>query len=196
MRKLSLILLSLLLPVAISAGLLSGCSGDRSQADRLSQEAETLRVSATDKLRQATVSIDGLVKGAASGSTLDPDQTQNTTAAAILSLTGGLDDLTQRGAKLDEAARLDLDAHYQDYLTQMKDNNAKLTDTLDAAMDIPRLLDQEQFSLAGWDQIKAQQIVEQIYKMELEIDQTYNTADTARIQAEQIKKDNPESFEE
>jgi signal transduction histidine kinase len=184
----------LFLAVILTAVLFSSCAGDRAQANQLVREAEDLRVSAADKLRKATLAVDGLVKSAAAGKVLPPGQTKSTTEAAIQYLQSAHNDLSQRAAKLDEAKQLNLNDNYNKYLPLLKANNDKLLETINSAMEISRLLEKEQFSLAGWDEIKARQIVNQIYAMEINLDQAYTDAETIRGQAEQIKKDHPEDF--
>jgi len=180
------------LAATLTAALLSSCAGDRAQANQLVREAEDLRVAAADKLRKATLAVDGLVKNAAAGKVLPASQTKSTTEAALQYLQSAHHDLSQRAAKLDEAQQLNLSDNYNKYLPLLKANNDKLLETIDSAMEIPRLLEREQFALAGWDEIKAQQIVNQIYVMEINLDQAYTDAETIRGQAEQIKKDNSE----
>lgn len=182
------------LAAILTAGFFSSCNGDRAQANQLVREAEDLRVAAADKLRKATLAVDGLVKSAAAGKVLPAGQTKSTTEAAIQYLQSAQNDLSQRAAKLDEATQLNLNDNYNKYLPLLKVNNDKLLETINLAMEIPKLLEKEQFSLAGWDEIKAQQIVNQIYVMEINLDQVYTDAETIRGQAEQIKNDHPEDF--
>ncbi len=194
MRRLSLILTLIIACAVPAAALLAGCSGDRSQADQLVQDGESLRQTAAGDFRQATLAMDGLVRDVDAGNPLKPDQTVSTTDDASQKLQAALDALAQRGDKLNQAAGLDLDRNYHQYLDQLQDNNSRLTDTMNAALAIPRLLKQKQYALAGWDQAKAAQVAGQVHQLEAQVGQQYSDADAVRNQAEQTRQDHPESF--
>lgn len=182
--------------IAMMALLLAfaGCSDDRSQAGQLVKDSDTLRSSAVDTLRRSTATIDGLVRDASAGRSLPAAQTKATTTKTIEDLNVALADLTTRDAKLKSADALALNDNFHAYLAQLKTSNDLLTATLNTASEIPRLIEREQFSLAGWDEIKAQQIVSQIMSMEQQIDRMYKESEMLRNQAEQIRKDNPKDF--
>ncbi|MBE3068197.1 MAG: hypothetical protein IMZ73_12365 [Chloroflexi bacterium] len=172
----------------------AGCGGDDAQAARLVQEADALRVSVADTFRQTTAAMDSLVQGAATGHALPPNQTGDATQMAVSNLESALGVLTVRDSKLKEAQRLDLGATYQDYLTLLVQGNDKLTESISMTLEIPRLLEREQFALAGWDEIRTETVVNEIHGMQQQIQQVYADSESLRLRAEQLKKDNPGTF--
>ena len=195
MKKLRLkfIFLPVLLPV-LFISMISGCSDDRSEANQLVEEGDALRSSAIDNLRRSTATMDGLVRDASAGRSLPAAQTKITTTKAIEDLNIALADLTARDAKLKSADALPLNDNYHAYLAQLRSSNDLLTATVNTAAEIPRLIEREQYSLAGWDEIKSQEIVSQIMSIEQQIDQMYKESETVRNRAEQLRKDSPADF--
>ncbi|MHB0867664.1 MAG: hypothetical protein ACYC6B_06315 [Thermoleophilia bacterium] len=183
----ALLMLPGLLPAA-------GCGGDNAQAARLVQEADGLRVSVADRFRQTTAAMDSLVQGAGGGHTLPPNQTEDAAQAAADNLQQALDELTLRDGKLQEARQLDLGADWQEYLTLQVQSNDKLTAAISMSLQIPRLLENEQYALAGWDEIRTQTVIKQIRDMQQLIQQSYADSESLRQQAEQLKTDNPQAF--
>lgn len=181
-----LLLLSAILPVA-------GC-GDASEANRLVGEGESLRIAATDTFRKTTAAVDTLVRSAAAGKPLTSSEVKATTDAATEDLNSALADLTVRDARLAAAEDLELNDNYRQYLALLRESNNRLSEAMSTAMEIPVLLKKEQRSLAGWNEIKAQQILSQINVMEQRTEQIYSEAETLRNRAEQIRKDNPDDF--
>ncbi len=191
------ILLKLLVAL-LAAALLSlattGCGADTSAADKLVDESDSLRNSAVDKLRMSTGAIDSLVSSAAAGQTLPATQTRSTATTAVQDLNNALADLTARDRNLRAASEMQLNDNYQEYLKLMRESNDKLTETVNAALQIPRLLEKEQYSLAGWDEIRTQVVVSQIYSMQDRIELLNAESELLRNRAEQIRKDNPKDF--
>lgn len=183
----TLLMLPGLLPAA-------GCGGDNAQAARLVQEADGLRVSVADRFRQTTAAMDSLVQGAGGGHALPPNQTKDAAQAAADNLQQALDELTLRDGKLQEARRLDLGTDWQEYLTLQVQSNDKLTAAISMSLQIPRLLESEQYALAGWDEIRTQTVIKQIRDMQQLIQQSYADSESLRQQAEQLKTDNPQAF--
>lgn len=184
----------LAVPLWLALLLLTGC-GDTSRANELSREADALRSSAVEKFRRSTAAIDGLVRSAAAGQSLPVNQIKSTTQAASQDLNAALAELTLRDGKLGDAEELGVGETYRDYLSLMKQSNDKLTRSLNVALQIPMLLEREQFALAGWDEIKTQTIVSQIYSMQQQIEYSYSESETLRNRAEQLRKDHPGDFE-
>ncbi|MDO8737066.1 MAG: hypothetical protein Q7K29_08310 [Thermoleophilia bacterium] len=172
----------------------AGCGSDTSAADKLMDESDSLRNSAVDKLRMSTGAIDNLVRSAAAGQTLPATQTKTTATTAVQDLNKALADLTTRDRNLRSASEMPLNENYMEYLKLMRESNDKLTETVNAALEIPRLLEKEQYSLAGWDEIRTQVVVSQIYSMQGRIETLNTEAELLRTRAEQIRKDNPEDF--
>ncbi|MHB1391181.1 MAG: hypothetical protein ACYCXF_08130 [Thermoleophilia bacterium] len=183
----ALLVLPGLLPAA-------GCGGDNARASRLVQEANGLRVSVADRFRQTTAAMDSLVQGAAGGHALPPNQTKDAAQAATANLQAALDELSLRDGKLKDAQQLNLSTDWQDYLTLLIQSNDKLTASISMSLQIPRLLESEQYSLAGWDELRTQTVIKQIRDMQQLIQQTYADSESLRQQAEQRKQDNPQAF--
>lgn len=172
----------------------AGCGGDSGQADRMVKEADELRVSAADRFRRSTAAMDGLVKSAAASQTLPVNQTRAATQTASDELTAALGELTLRDAKLGEAGALDLSDSYREYLALLRQSNNRLSETMNMAMEIPTLLKQEEYTVAGWDEIKTEIIVSQIRTMQGEIQAAFEQSELLRNRAEQLKKDNGGDF--
>lgn len=187
------VMMLVLMTVALFT-LATGCGSDTSAADKLVDESDSLRNSAVDKLRMSTGAIDSLVSSAAAGQTLPSAQTKTTATTAVQDLNNALADLTARDRSLQAAGETQLNDNYQEYLKLMRESNDKLTETVNAALQIPRLLEKEQYSLAGWDEIRTQVVVSQIYSMQDRIEQLNMESEMLRNQAEQIRKDNPKDF--
>ncbi|MHB9111200.1 MAG: hypothetical protein ACYC4D_01025 [Thermoleophilia bacterium] len=185
-----LALMTALLLTIVSAG----CGNDTSAADRLVDESDSLRNSAVDKLRMSTGAIDSLVTSAAAGQTLPATKTKTTATTAVQDLNNALADLTARDRNLRDASEMPLNDNYKEYLKLMRESNDKLTETVNAALQIPRLLEKEQYSLAGWDEIRTQVVVSQIYSMQDRIELLNAESEFLRNLAEQIRKDNPKDF--
>ena len=171
-----------------------GCGGGAGAADELVTEADDLRVSATDKFRTSTASMDVLIKNAASGQALPASLTKETTEAAMADMKVAVEELTLRDRKLRDARGLEVGEKYKEYLAFLRQSNDKLTETINLAQQVPFLLQQEQFALAGWDEIKTKSVVGQVRSMQDMIQQSYNESEQLRGRAEQIKRDNPEDF--
>ena len=172
----------------------AGCTDERSEAGQLVKDGDALRSSAIDTLRRSTATIDGLVRDASAGRALPASQTKATTTSVVDDLNATLAGLSERDAKLKTADGMELNGNYHKYLTRLRTSNDLLTATLNTAAEIPKLIEREQYSLAGWDEIKAQQIVSQIISIEQQIDLMYTESEKMRNQAEQIRKDNPKDF--
>jgi hypothetical protein len=184
-----------LLAVLVAAALLaSGCSGGTTNANSLVTQADTLRVSAVEKFRRSTAAVDGLIRGAAAGQALPVNQTKQITDDAVNDMNGALAELTLRDDKLNSAATEDVSDRYKEYLDLLQQSNERLGETIRHSMAIPILLGKEQYSLAGWDEIKAQRIVNQVNQIQLDIERLYNESETMRVQAEQMKEQNPQDF--
>ena len=186
---------ALLLATLLLAALpLTGCASDASKANESVDEGDALRATAVDTLRKSTATVDGMVRAAAAGQALPADQTKTTTEAAIQDINDALGGLNTRGDKLTQSQSLPLNPTYQDYLRLLRESNDRLVDTLNAALEIPRLMEKEQYSLAGWDEIKTQQIVVQIDSMQQRIEQLYSESESLRNRAEKLRADNPDAF--
>lgn len=177
--------------LALTAG---GCGNDTSAADKLVDESDSMRNSAVDKLRMSTGAIDSLVRSAAAGQTLPATQTKTTATTAVRDLNIALADLTARDRSLRTASEMPLSESYLEYLKLMRESNDKLTETVNTALEIPRLLEKEQYSLAGWDEIRTQEVVSQIYSMQDRVELLNSESELLRSRAEQIRKDNPKDF--
>lgn len=186
-RQISTILLLLVTTVFVPAG--GGCADNESEADRLVRESDTFRTSATDAFRQTTARMDALVKDAAAGEAISPAKMTEDTDTAKMDLDSALVDLSLRDQKLQQASDVASNERYREYIALLKQSNEKMKTAINAALEIPTLLAAEKFSLAGWDEIKAQVIVSQIYAMEIKVEQAYGSAETLRNRAEQMKKD-------
>ena len=187
-------LFALLLLLLAAALLAPGCASGVSEANRLVGEGESLRASAIDTFRRTTAAVDTLVRNASAGRPLTQNEVKAVTDTAVQDLNSALAGLAERNSKLNEAQGLGINDNYKDYLSLLKQSNNKLIEALNRAMEIPELLKKEQRSLAGWDEIKAQQILNQISVMEQSVEKAYAESETLRIQAEQIRKDNPGDF--
>lgn len=183
-----------LLAVALLTLAVGGCGGDTSAADELMDESDSLRNSAVDKLRMSTAAIDSLVRSAAAGQTLPATQTKSTATTAVQDLNKALADLTARDRDLRTASEMPLNDNYLEYLKLMRESNDELTKTVNAALEIPRLLEKEQYSFAGWDEIRTQVVVSQIYSMQDRIEMLNSESELLRSRAEQVRKDNPKDF--
>jgi hypothetical protein len=183
-----------LIAIVLVAFASSGCGNDTSAADKLVDESDSLRNSALDKLRTTTGAIDSLVISAAAGQSLPASQTKTTATTAVGDLHNALADLTARDRNLKAASEMELNNNYQEYLRLMRESNDKLTETVNAALQIPTLLEKEQYSLAGWDEIRTQVVVSQIYSMQDRIELLNDESEFLRTRAEQIRKDNPGDF--
>ena len=91
-----LVLLALVL-FAVPALTTTACAGDISTANDLTSQSDSLRVSASDKLRKSTAAIDGLLRSAAAGQALPVAQTKATTDAAVQDLNRAREDLSEKG---------------------------------------------------------------------------------------------------
>lgn len=188
-----------MLPVIVLAAIalpLSGCSNATSDANQVVRDSDAQRTSASDKLRKSTATIDDVVRGAAAGQSLPASQTKSTSDAAMQDLNSALADLAGRNTALTSAQSLTLGEKYQEYLSLLTQSNDKLTDTVNAALEIPRLLTKEQYSLAGWDQVRTQEVINEIHAIQQRIELLYSDSETLRSQAEKIRKDNPQDFGE
>ncbi len=174
--------------------LIHGHSRDQSWAEGLVQNAESLRLSASDKLSKAALAIDKLVEGAAAGDALPVNQTKTTAESAVSDLSSARDDLSQRAADLDEATKLNLNGNFRHYLALLKSDNDKLEEAMAAAQQITALLQTEQYSLAGWDQAQAQKTVARVHSMEASMDKLFGDSEALYNQAAQLKKDHPDDF--
>ena len=189
------LLAALLLTAASLAALaLSGCASDISRANESVDRGDAQRAAAVDTLRKSTASVDSMVRAAAAGQALPSDQTKLTTQAAIENINSALGGLSDRDAGLAQSQSLGLNPNYQEYLRLLRDSNGKLIDTLDTAMEIPSLMEKEQYSLAGWDEIKTEKLVTQIDSMQQDIEQIYSQSESLRNQAEKLRADNPGDF--
>lgn len=191
-RQISIIILLLLVVALTLAG--AGCGNETGEADRLVGESEALRASATDTFRQTTARMDALVKDASAGQAISPAKMTEETDTARKDLDEALVDLTLRDQKLQAAADAAPGDRYREYVSLLKQSNEKMKAAINAALEIPTLLAAEKYSLAGWDEIKAQVIVSQIYAMEIKVEQAYSSAETLRNRAEQLKKDYADDF--
>lgn len=189
---LTVALLLALLP--LGAVYLAGCGSDIAGANESVDQGDALRTAAVDTLRKSTASVDGMVRAAAAGQALPSDQTKLATQAAIEDINNALSGLSDRDAKLSQSQSLALNPTYQEYLGLLRDSNSKLIGTLNAAMEIPSLMEKEQYSLAGWDEIKTEKIVTQIDTMQQDIEQIYSQSESLRNQAEKLRADNPGDF--
>ncbi len=190
-RILIAILLVLLGVMAITGG---GCGGDTGRADELASESESLRVSATDKFRQTTAVVDGLVATADRGMAVPADQTEAVVGLADDNLESALVDLTRRENALAEAGELELDENYRQYISLMSSSNEKLNGAIEVRMRMIGLVGEEPLRLAGWDEIRAREIVAESKQMQTEEAILFNEAERLRNQAEQIRADNPGDF--
>lgn len=186
--------LFVILPLLVAALLVPGCTSGVSEANRLVGEGESLRASAIDTFRRTTAAVDTLVRNASAGRPLTQSEVKAVTDTAVQDLNSALAGLGERNSKLGQAEKLGINDNYREYLALLKESNNKLIEALNRAMEIPELLKKEQRSLAGWDEIKAQQILNQISVMEQSVEKAYAESETLRIQAEQIRKDNPGDF--
>jgi signal transduction histidine kinase len=133
------------------------------------------------------------VISAAAGQSLPATQTKSTALTAVSDLHSALADLTARDRNLRAASEMELNDNYREYLKLMQDSNDKLTETVNAALQILALLEKEQYSL-GWDEIGTQVIVSHIFFMQDRVEQLNDEAEILRTRAEQIRKDNPKDF--
>lgn len=183
-----------LLAAAVLIAAMSGCSGDNDQASRLARDADAERVLAADALRSSMLTIDTTMRNAVAGQPLPINQTTDDMTRISNQLNAGLAGLAEREAILNSAASLDISQNYRDYLKQLRTSNDLLTATLTTAQDIPRLILAEQYALAGWDEVRAQQVIGQIKATEELIAKLYGDAETSRNAAEQYRRDNPGEF--
>jgi len=189
------VLLAMMLGLmALMAIFASSCANDVSTANELVKESESQRAAAMDELRKSTGAIDGLMHSAVAGQPIPANDTQATTAAIIDNLNRALGDLAARDARLQDAQKLDLNDNYQEYLRLLRENNSKLTDTVNAITMIPLMLQKDQETLAGSDQAKTQAVINQVYSLQIQIGQLYRESETLRTQADNIIQDNPGDF--
>jgi hypothetical protein len=185
----------LLLLLLISMPVATGCNGSKhTEADQLALESEDLRNSAMDKYLQAAAGTDNLVATASKGVTLQVNQTITTTNDAEATMNSALSDLSARGEKLSQAIDTNPGDNYQHYLSLMKSSNDKLTETLNTRLSLVLLLGSEPYRLAGWDQIRASEIVKEAQFMQQQESISFNDAEVLRNQANQIKINNPDDF--
>lgn len=188
-------LLALLMLLLLPALAAAGCGNETASADSMVKEADVLRLSAVEKFRKSTVAVDNLVRGAAAGQALPVNQTKQITDTAVSDLNAALDQLSQRDEMFRKAGAENVSDTYKDYLVRLEASNEKLRQTMRHSMAVPIMLGKEQYSLAGWDQIKAQTIVNEVTTIQLEIERLYTESETMRNQAEQMREDNPGAFE-
>ncbi|MHB1324672.1 MAG: hypothetical protein ACYDGS_00575 [Thermoleophilia bacterium] len=191
-----LVMPTLLLALVALSLMITGCTSDIDVANEAVRESDSLRTSAVEKLRKSTATMDGLVQGAAAGKALPATQTKIAADAAVADLNKALAELTARDQKLGSAQELGLNANYQEYLRLLRESNDKLRQTVSSALEIPELLQKEQYSLAGWDEIKTQAVVKQIYSIQQNIEKLNGESETRRNQAEKLRQDHPEDFGE
>lgn len=191
-----LVIPTLLLALVALALMSAGCTSDIDVANEAVRESDSLRTSAVEKLRKSTAAMDGLVQGAAAGKALPATQTRTAADAAVADLDDALAELTTRDQKLGSAQELGLNATCQEYLRLLRESNDKLRQTVSSAQEIPELLQKEQYSLAGWDEIKTQAVVKQIYSIQQNIEKLNGESETLRNQAEKLRQDHPEGFGE
>jgi len=185
-----LVLLALVIQLAAS-----GCGNETAEADRMVKDADVLRLSAVEKFRKSTAAMDNLIRGAAAGKALPVNQTKEITDGAVSDSRDALEQLGLRDDKLKDAGFQNVSDKYKEYLQLLRDSNDKLRETMRHATAIPILLGNEQYSLAGWDELKAQTIVTQVTGIQFDIEKLYNESETMRNQAEQLRQDDPEAFE-
>ncbi|MBE0429970.1 MAG: hypothetical protein IBX61_08910 [Thermoleophilia bacterium] len=179
-----------MLPVLLLVLAVAGCGGDKAEADKLVKEADDLRLQAADGFRKSTAAIDGLVRSAAAGQVLPPNQTRAAVESASEELAAALGDLTMRDDRLKAAGELDIGSAYREYLDLLRRSNDRLSEALNMQLQTATLLEQEQFSLAGWDEIRAEIVISQIHGMQEDIQHVFSESEQLRNQAEQFKKDN------
>jgi len=191
-----LVIPTLLLALVTLSLMTAGCTSDIDVANETVRESDSLRTSAVEKLRKSTAAMDGLVQGAAAGKALPATQTRIAADAAVADLDAALAELSARDQKLKSAQELGLNANYQEFLRLLRESNDKLTQTVSSAQEIPELVQNEQYSLAGWDEIKTQVVVKQIYSVQQNIEKLNGESETLRNQAEKLRQDHPDDFGE
>lgn len=199
MKKLHLLIIIIAAVFAVFGVILAfvlvhGHSSGQSRAADLAQNAESLRMAASDKLSKATLAIDNLIEGATAGDALPVNQTKAAIAQASSDLSSASDDLSRRAAALNSAANPGLNDNFRHYLALQKSDNGKLQAAIIAAQQITQLLQNQEYSLAGWDQAQAQKAVAQVHSMEAGLDKTYGDAESLHNQADQLKRDHPGDF--
>jgi hypothetical protein len=182
-----------LISVMLVTAFLTGC-GDLETADDLVDESEQLRQTATDRFRRQTAAIDAMINSVASGRSLLITEIEAVTGTATRDYDAALADLQARSEKLDEAAALELNDNYSEYLRLLSASNDKLTEALSAAAEIPVLIIDEQLIFSGWNEIEAAGVLSAIESRRLVIDTAYDEAETLRAQAEKLRDDNPGDF--
>ncbi|MHB0914211.1 MAG: hypothetical protein ACYC5A_07760 [Thermoleophilia bacterium] len=187
----TLICLSL---VAILAMAAAGC-GDNDAALRLVDEGDALRQSATDRLRLQTAGMDVLANAVAARKSVEAAALETAAGNAAAEYDTAISDLEARGAKLDQAAALELGDTFREYLALLSDSNGKLLVALEAAAEIPALMLAEQQVFSGWDEIRAADVLTQIKEIQERIDAAYQESETLRFRAEKLRDDNPGEFE-
>ncbi len=175
--------------------LVRGNSSGQTRAAGLSLNAESLRRDAADKLSKETLAIDNLIEGAASGDALPVNQTRATIAQANSDLSSAQSELSQRAAALDKAAKLNVNSNFKHYLALLKSDNDKLEQAIAAGQQITALLQNQLYSLAGWDQAQAQKTVAQVHARESSMDKILGDAEALHNQAAQLKQDHPDDFD-
>lgn len=187
----TLICLSL---VAILAMAAAGC-GDNDAALRLVDEGDSLRQSATDRLRLQTAGMDVLANAVATRKSVEAAALETAAGNAAAEYDTAISDLEARGAKLDQAAALELGDTFREYLALLSDSNGKLLVALEAAAEIPALMLAEQQVFSGWDEVRAADVLAQIKEIQERIDAAYQESETLRVRAEKLRDDNPGEFE-
>jgi hypothetical protein len=186
--------LVVLIVVSLLATTITGC-GDRDTAGELVEESERLRQSATDQFRLQTVAIDTLISTVASGKSLLVNEIETTADTAAQEYAVAIADLEARSGKLDQASELSLNESYKEYLRLLSASNEKLIEALTAAADIPQMINADKSAFAGWNEIRAAEVLSAIEARQLQIDLAYEEAETLRAQAEKLREDNREEFE-
>lgn len=171
----------------------SGC-GETAAAGELVDAGEVLRQSATDRFRRQTAVMDALVGRVSGGGSLALATVEQEADTAVREYDAAVAELEERAGKLDEAAALELDETYRDYLRLLSDSNDRMIEALRAAAEIPALMLANEQVFAGWDEIRLGELLDEIGATQRRVSETFGEAETLRAEAEKLREDNPESF--
>ncbi|RJQ47142.1 MAG: hypothetical protein C4534_01615, partial [Gaiellales bacterium] len=105
-----------------------------------------------------------------------------------------LADLDERSATLEEAAALELDENYREYLRLTAESNDRLREALAAAAEVPALMLERELAFLGWDEIGAAAVLAEIGAVRQRVEAAYGESESLRAQAEKLREENPDSF--
>lgn len=173
---------------AVLLALLTAGCGDGAAADGLVADSEQLRQAATDRFRQQTATVDAMVNSVAGGRSLLVTEVESVVETASLEYGTAIVELETRSERLSEAAGLELDDDYREFLRLLQESNDQLIKAVEAAAEIPATIGREAQAFTGWDEQRAAEVVADIGAIHQRVDGFFEASESLRSQAEQIRE--------